>query len=430
MNEQANGDPLHGQFVDIIAGSIKERLGAEAPGAKTQPTSKNPVPESPVPESPVPEKPNPAPEQPDNRPVVSTAKVTDFSDVFKLKEAEAPKTGEKVQLPLDTDVPDPEDLQTDKARNAWQELKSREKALRAAAVELQRRLDEAVKQGSLVASERAQFAEELKTRDDRIKSLEDELGKLSLEHRPEFRDKYDKPMTDLLGQVVGVLTDSVNAEADKINDIARDLMDASDADFNKMVGQLPASVQGSLLDKRRAYNTLADARDHAVAEWRTTQAGVEEVSSQQQIAQRAERRRDMAEYAIRFAKEITPPEKRLPIFAENTYSEDIAAADQAFRGFMQEADEGQLANAAYRGMLTPVLVRQIALLAEAVDQWRSAYEQSRGLRHPSVSAIRIRSEEPAPSVPKEVSPLVPGKNFHGTVENTIAETLRGFSPRR
>ena len=46
------------------------------------------------------------------------------------------------------------------------------------------------------------FAEELKGRDDRIRQLEEDLGKLDLAHRPEFRHQYDEPMSAVADEFV------------------------------------------------------------------------------------------------------------------------------------------------------------------------------------------------------------------------------------
>ena len=356
---------------------------------------------------------------------MTTDPVSGLADLFSdPKPPEATLPG-PVQLPPDTPVEDPEDLVTEKAKNAWQELKNREKASRRAAMELQAQIEEMKKTAATVAEERVKFAEELKARDDHNKQLEEELGKLTLEHQPEFRQKYDAPIDELASRVVSTLKAATDVTDPKqLDDIAGTLMTTSDDNFTHMVSKLSAPVQGSLLNFRNEFAELTAARNHAIEEWRATQAGVIETDAQDRIVERAARRRDMAEQAIEFTKATTPPDKRLPILSEPEYARDIEAVDAAFRGFMQEAKDEAIARAAYQGYLMPVVMRQVAHLAEALQQWQQAYYTVQGVRSPPAMPMRVQANRAAQPPPPPAPVIEPGRNFNDTVENTVAATLR------
>lgn len=425
MEPQTADTPFHGDVLEAVTKSLG---GLGIPDANNPPPNGEEVPpkgeEAPPNGEEVPPKGGEQP-APDQRPIVSTEPVKSVASRFLDPETPAPEQKTTTaQLPPDTPVEDPPDLVTEKAKNAWQELKAREKASRQYALEVKAQLEEAIKSGQLVAGERVELANGLKERDDRIKALEEELGKLTLEHKPEFREKYDVPMKDISAQVEGVLKDATDIEDPaQLAQVTESLLTASDEAFNRMVSKLPSPVQGSLLDKRRQFGQLSQARELAVNEWRTTQDGVTAEDKQRQVVEHATRRRALAEQAIEFTKVLTKPEDRLPILTETEYAADVEQADRDFRGFMQEAKDESIARAAYQGFLMPVVLRQVAYLAEAVDQWRSAYNALKGIRNPPSMAMRVQSareEAPPPAAPV----IEPGRNFKDTVENTVMATLK------
>ena len=357
------------------------------------------------------------------QPQLSTAPVSgDLSQMFMEKSAQAPVPASVQEVP-NTPIQDPEGL-NDKANYAWKELRARERALRDQNAQFRAELDRITKEAQAVSDERVKFADELKQRDDRISKLTDELGKLDLAHKPEFREKYDKPLSAVSEQVAALLKDETDIDDEqKLTETAGRLMEVNDSEFNRLVANLPASVQGSLLDKRRTFREITAARDHAISEWRTTQAGVDAAAEQNRVVERSERRRDMAERAIEFIKAKTPAEKRLSVLSEAVYADDVANVDQSFRGFMQQAEEKDIAVAAYQGFLMPVVQRQLAYLADAANQWKAAYYRVRGMASPPVFPVGGGAQVP-PAPPKQPEPPLAPASFRDTVNGMVLGALR------
>ena len=423
-NPNDPNSPFHGDVMATIASSLSKSFGGGQPPPVDQPPVTQPPP---VEQPPVTQPPVTQPAQPPQEiPTVSTQPVGDVSAMFSDKVTQVPEvTPASTALPPDTPIEDPPDLQTEKAKNAWQELKQREKQSRRAAQEMQAQLEEMKKAADQVAAERVKFADELKQRDDRIKELDDELGKLTLEHRPEFREKYDKPLDEVAGQVEATLRAATDITDEKqLAELADDLLSASDSDFTTMVSKLPAPVQGSLLNSRNSFAQLMSARNNAISEWRATQAGVTETNAQEQIVERAARRRDMAEAAIEFTTRTMPSDQRPPVLLDPTFAKDVENVTQSFRGFMQEAKDEAIARAAFQGFLMPVMKRQIALLAEGLEEWKAAYYATKGIRNPPALAMRVQTGEGVAPVSTPPPAIEPGQNFKSTVENTVAATLK------
>ena len=355
---------------------------------------------------------------------MSTAPVVDAASRFTDKVTEAPAAAVPQMQDTGADPAQPENMDA-KANEAWKYLKQQLRAARADNDALRARIDEVAKGAGTVAKERAQFADALKERDDHIKELEERLGRLDLEATPEFRAKYDAPIEKLAVQVSEVLRAETGLQDDKIRATSEAVLTATDEEFNQMVSNLPAPVQGSLLDKRVQFSRLASARNNAVKEWRTTKAGVEAVDDQQKVVERASRRRDLAEAAIKFSTETTPPQNRLSVLSESTYSDDVRTVTDQFRGFMQEANDAEIARAAYQGFLMPVVQRQIAYLVSALSEMRNYATTLRGVSLPPVSSMRVVGSPPPPP-PPPIPAVEPGQHFQATVENTVVNALGGL----
>lgn len=416
---------LENALAQALAGGIQEPQVQPAPPAQPVQVPPASPTDAPVEVKPAPAENPPDIQVPDDRPVVSTEPVAKVADRFRTPQTPVPETPQTPATDPGSDPAAPENLDP-KANDAWKHLKQLLKASRADNETLRQQLDQVTKGAGAVAQERAQFADAIKQRDDQIKELEERIGKLDLAATPEFRQQYDKPIDDVVTQIKDVLAAESDLQPEAIADVAENLLEASDTEFNQMVGKLPASVQGSLLDKRVKFANLMAARDHAVREWRTTQSGVAAVDDQQKLVERATRRRDMAEAAIEFATKITPPQDRVSVLGESVYADDVRNVTESFRGFMQEAKDEEIARAAYQGFLVPVMQRQVAFLAQALEEMRNYAYTLKGAAVPPVSAIRLKGAEPSPA-PAPAPVVREGQHFAETVEQTIAGALAGLS---
>ena len=423
---QTPPDGTGGTLRAMIAGAIESKI-AEAQQAAAQQVPLQVPPQVPPQEVAAPPA-QPPPEQPAAQPpTVSTGPVADMdiAAMFKTPTTDAPPP--PAQLPPDTPVEAPPEIErNEKAKSAWEILRSRERESRHLAESLKAQLEQTSRQAGAVAEERAKFADELKSRDDRIHELEDQLGKLSLEHKPEFRHQYDEPMERVAQSFRDALRDAADIDDDdKLDETTRNLLSVNDSEFNRMVAQLPATAQGSLWDKRREYLGISTARDSAIAEWRTAQDGVAAADAQRQVIQNTERRRTLAEQAIDFTNTQLPQDRRPSVLSEATYKEDVDSVNQQFRGFMQVASDDELARVAYQGFLVPVMQRQVAFLAEALGKWRDAYYAVRGAGAPPALPMRVQTQTP-PAPPAPVAPKVSegSGSFSNTVRDTIADSVR------
>lgn len=429
-------DQAGGNLRAMIASAITDNIRKAAETQTEQPPVQQPPAQPPVQQLPAqPPVQQPPVQQPPVQPPapeVSTGPVdqVDIGAMFRTPTTDAPAA--PPPLPPDSPVQAPPEIeQNEKAKSAWEILRNRERESRHRAEALQAQLEEATRQAGAVAEERAKFAAELQGRDDRIRELEDRLGKADLASSPEFRRQYDEKMESVSGSFADALRDAAEIDdEDTLADTVQKLLATTDAEFTRLVSKLPSTAQGSLWDKRREYRSIATARENAISEWRSAQAGVAKVDEQRQVVERAERRNALAEQAIDFTNTKIDPRHRPSVLAEATYRQDVESANQQFRGFMQVASDDELARVAYQGFLVPVMQRQVAFLAEAVGKWRDAYYALRGAGSPPALPIRVQSETPPPPA-APVAPRVEdrGTGFSNVVQDTLANTIRSAMGR-
>ena len=427
---EGGGTPFSSAVAAALEGKLAEISGATAPDAPQVPQvpqAPQTPPQAPAPQPPVPPQlPTAAPSR-DDRPVVSTNPVGDVASRFVDRPAPAPTSaGAPGPVPEAREVPEPEEM-TDKAKYAWQELRGQLRQYKGLAQQYKDQLDKAVHDGEGLAAERSRFADEIKAREDRIAELEDRVGKLDLESNAAFQEQYDRPISGLVDQVSAVLSESAEIPQDKLEEVATNILTADDAAFNRMVAKLPAAVQGSFLDKRVQFARLDAAREHALQEWRSTQDGTQTVAEQERVAERAVRRRELAQSAIDYTTKMLPPDERPAVLSESTYADDVASVNRQFADFMQVAKEQDLSRAAYQGFLVPVMQRQLAYMTDAMTKWRDYAYALRGAGAPPASPMRVVGASAPVAMPPVEPKVVDGQNFGTTVQNTVEGLLSRFS---
>ena len=420
-----DGDPLHGQAVDLLSETLRQFSPdgmTIQPQTAPQATSAVPVTAPAVPTTPA------VPTAP-TAPTVSTDPIGDLSNQFSdpvTQVAQAPAVPEALTAP-DVDIPTPQNLD-ESATYTWQKLKAERKEYRDLARQLQQQVEASAKSGEAIAAERAQFADKLQKLEARNAELEDKLGKASFAESPEFREKYTKQLNQAAESMANTLKESISMdESTDLNKTVRNLLTVDDAEFNRLVSKLPLSVQGSLLNNRLQYKHYAEQGNAALAEWRKTQQGLKTVAEQENTVRMAEHRGSLAKQAIEFSQVMTPMDKRLSIFSEPTYKDDVAKADESFRSFMQAADESAIARAAYVGYACmPIVQRQLAYAFQALNEYKNAYLMSRSAGTPPMSPMNIVSSAPQVSIAPKPAPVDSDgpRNFQSTVAATVDDTLR------
>ena len=309
----------------------------------------------------------------------------------------------------------------DKAKNAWAELRSRERALRQAVSERQKQIDELVTAQEKFQQERTQLAEALQKKDDELKKANDKLGKLDLSGSIEFRQRYDQPLQQSVANLDQVIHDTIEGadSPETIEKIRQFIVRSDDSAFQEYIAGLPVDSQGALIEKRRTFIELYAQRQQAIEKWQETSKGLTATAAQQNAADAALARQRNAEAAIRFNMVELPQDKRAYVLTDAEFGEDVRNANEEFKAFMQTATDEEMARAAYLGHLIPSMNRALLLALKECREFQEALYVQRGILRPQTRAAT--PEAPRPVVPP-ATPKTP-EQMEAESQARIAETL-------
>ena len=286
-------------------------------------------------------------------------------------------------VPPDDPIAEPENM-GDKAKNAWAELRSRERALRQAVSERQKQIDELVTAQEKFQQERTQLAEALQKKDDELKKANDKLGKLDLSGSIEFRQRYDQPLQQSVANLDQVIHDTIEGadSPETIEKIRQFIVRSDDNAFQEYIAGLPVDSQGALIEKRRTFIELYAQRQQAIEKWQETSKGLTATAAQQNAADAALARQRNAEAAIRFNMVELPQDKRAYVLTDAEFGEDVRNANEEFKAFMQTATDEEMARAAYLGHLIPSMNRALLLALKECREFQEALYVQRGILRP------------------------------------------------
>lgn len=283
--------------------------------------------------------------------------------------------------PERTDIALPQDGDQGAVGRAFAASRAEARQYRQLAEQLKAKLLDAGRIKDESSSKVAELTEELTAGQDRIKALENEIGQLDLQRSPEFVARYDTPIADVRDQIADQLVRGSGMTQSEASQLAFDIIDArTSEDAQNLVADLPVAVQGMALYKYAEADKLLRERAEALDEWRTTQAGLAQVSQREAPVLDAEHRQKMCDTGFgRVAKVVQFWDD--PAFVEWRASE----ADKV-KAWFSRAPEDQVVTAAIEGALVaPFAYAQIAQLQEKLAQAQHALEARSRVSSPPIS---------------------------------------------
>lgn len=243
----------------------------------------------------------------------------------------------------------------------------------------------------------ADLNSELAKERERVKGLEDELGRLDLTRSTEFQAKFDKPLQEIEGQVYQTLLSNGYDQNNAASAARQVVMAQSLDDLGELMQGLPDVVRGQLAYKFSEADKLWAARQQALDEWQTTSAGLEAASTRDRAAEAAHRRAELASGAMeRLATTVAPMVWNDPAFAEYRSANEAKA-----KAWLGQAPEPQVAAAALEGMLVaPFAYKLVEGLTAEVLKLRSALDARHRAESPTVAPYYVSPPvPPAPARP-------------------------------
>jgi len=399
----AAGQPVTG--ANYLAG-----LFAQAPGPAhplppafpvqvpiTPPTQDPTQQVAPVPAQPVNTQPAPVPVQP-----VNTQPAPQPAPVDRYAVPPADPLSDLQPLPAlapEQQVVDPQ-FANDQQNHAWAALRAQSKANRRAAEEAQRKFNELVESTKGFQAEKAEFANQLNAKDQRITELEDEIGKMDLARSPAFREKYDAKLDASHAQIAAVLERNGVGKEEAFN-LARDIIVADPKDLPNMVGNLPTYAQGEVMVYAGQAGQVFAERQRELEDWRNAQAGLEAAGQRESGVRTAQHVQEAAGRAIDAYRSLTPETGLAPAYrvTDAQFSAERDAREQQFRQWVGRASEQDRYMAMLEGFMAPKTYEMLdQVMRENIELKRQLQLRGR-VSAPPVSPSPYSPPPPPPPPP-------------------------------
>lgn len=321
----------------------------------------------------------------------------DLTDGFLASIGAAiPQAAPQVDSPAPADIVDASEVDAiEKASklnsrigHTFAKLRASEKEARAKLVEMEARI------GTETGAARDALQRQIEEKETMIKDLEERLGRVNLEASPAFQSKFDNRIKAIEGRLAKNLSQFAQVGDDKAAEAASALLKATPEALNERLSKLPPAVAGAVLNSWQDAHDVATERASALAEWRKTLTAVELEDRQTRTQGDIKQRRDVALKAIEDAagtgcfvySDIGTPESK----------EAVTKYREAFLGFVQTADHGELIRKAADGFAAPTLYRVIDLQKDRIRQLETELASRNGA---SVLPVSPSMGTPPPRVP-------------------------------
>lgn len=247
--------------------------------------------------------------------------------------------------------------------------------------------------------EKAEFATQLNAKDEQIRKLQDEIGRMDLARSPEFQEKYDAPIRTATDEVTQLLLANGMQQNEAV-ELAREIITSDPQTIPERITNLPTYVQGQIMVKATAADKLWGARTQALEEWKQSAEGLAAVAARGSAVIDAQRVSQLADSAISLIKGL-PPEKGLPPSFQVTdpaFVADRDAKEQQFRAWVQQAPEDQKMAAMFEGFMAPKTYEMVDnVFRENLQLKQMLYARTR-VDAPPISAMRMPQPNLQPGV--------------------------------
>lgn len=285
-------------------------------------------------------------------------------------------SGEDKGIPQDIPSQDP------KARHAFAQLRHKNSELVKKVESLQQEaagLRQELEKYKAVSPEQnpdslRRILEEKQQLEQRVKELEDQLGRYDLSASREFKLKYEVPLQNLTAKAksllvkFGVPEDQAAEQIDEV--ISLSMLERAEA-----LQSLPVAVQGALLNILEDIDSLRLERDTALQNWRETKLAAEKEQEALQQAKFLEVADSLADVVIRLQEEAGNP-FFMRSETDSNWNRAVEEREKTLRGLLRSGDQQALAMLIADGL--------------TAKEFKALYEQERRARQMLEEEIQRR----------------------------------------
>lgn len=242
------------------------------------------------------------------------------------------------------------------------------------------------------------FAEKLTAEQNRSRELEERLGRLDLEQAPSFREKYDVPIKAVRDEIARTLAANGYQQQDA-DELAKQIVlgeTAQEVAQLPGVSELPSTVQGMLMYKFSEADGLWAQRGQALAQWRTTQQGLEQTTHREDAVTAAQRRLDLVSTGLDRVAKVVPG----MIWSDPEFAKFRESEVEKVKAWYGQASDDQIATAAVEGaVVAPFVYKLVDGLAKKVMELQGVIDTGHRVASPSTVPYYRPPTLPAPVAP-------------------------------
>ena len=453
INADTNSEPAVAQnlsagqeFMKSVLTAMTGGQGQPAPAADSagqpvaEPQPSVPQPSVPQPSVPQPSVPQPSVPQP---PVPQPSAPLDYTTRYGGTQSAQPVLEPIPDLPPEPQISQPPDGQQI-PNAAFAAMRTGYGQMRHLASDYRDKYNQLVEETKRYLGEKSEFAAQLNAKDEEIKKLQDEIGRIDLSRSPEFQQRYDAPLRDAAGEIERLLSANGIGQ-NEAKTLADEIMAADAQTLPDKIANLPTHVQGMIMYQAQRIDQLWTDRTKALDEWKQSAEGLAAVAARGHAIVDAQRTSQLVDGAITLVKSL-PSDKGLPPAFQVTDPEFVAdreTKEQQFRAWVQQAPDDQKMAAMFEGFMAPKTYEMLEnTFRENIALKQMLYARTRvdappvaSLRMPD-PALRPPQTAPAPPASQPQLPTVKDNGFAiadtGTAAQAFAQTLidsmRGTGP--
>jgi len=384
-----------------------------------------------APQQPAPQ-PSQVPPQPQGQP-----DNLDFSNRYgKQDQSATPDLSPLPDLPPETSIETPQNL-GDQQNHAFAAMRAAMNASRRAAEEYRAKYNEIVASTQKFKDEKTEFANQLNEKDKRISELEAEIGRSDLSKSPEFREKYDAPITAIRDQVAQILVAN-GIEQSQATDLSSQILQSDPADVPGLIQNLPTHVQGMIMIHSQNADKLWADRDIALENWKQSADGLAAAASRGSAIVQAQHIGQLADRAIEIVKSMPVDKGAVPAYqvVDPQFAADRDIKERQFKAWVQQAPEEQRYAAMFEGFMAPKTYQMLQQTWLENEQLKNFITTRMRIAVPPMSAVRgaapVPPPPPAPTTPQVstdgYSPAESGVTAQGFAAGLIDNMLSGGVP--
>ena len=343
------------------------------------------------------------PAQPAQQPPAQPTQQVSYSNRYSGDQATDPLANLQTipELTPEQQIAAPQNM-SEQQNHSWAAMRSQSNAYRKKAEEFRTKYNQLVESTKKIQAEHTDFGAQLTQKDNEIRALQDDIGRMDLTRSPAFREKYDTPLMEVQGDIARTLMDNGYGQEQAI-EFAGQLITAKRDELPELIQRLPVHAQGIIMVNTEKADALWAARNQAVQDWRTSTEGLAAVEARGSAMVTAQHIDQLTQKAIDIIHTMPANNGQIPAYQvlDPAFVADRDSKEHEFRSWVQHAPEEQKYAAMLEGFMAPKTYEMLDTIMKENQELKQALNNRGRLAAPPIAPSHVNwAPPPAPPPPR------------------------------